>query len=749
MGISLSGLSSGLDTDTIITQLVSAYSTKKDDLVKAQTKLSWKQDAWKSLNSKIYSFYSGSLSSLRFSSGYSIKKATSTSAKATVKAGTNAVDGTQKLKVKSLAKSGYLTGAVVDKVSDGKGGQTKVTGSTKLTDMGVTSGSSVSVAANGKETNIAITDDMTVNQLVTKIKEAGVNASFDENNQRFFVSSKKSGADSDFSLTSDNADGMTALSKLGLVSYSDKDISTYRSLADMDSDAKAESIYENRKTAHTDAEKEKKSLENQVRTLKTTVAKQEKSTALAEAKSAYAAEYYNKTFEERSAAEEEAKNAVEELKGKKDLTDDEKTQLEELETKYAAIKSANADLQNDTLVDEDRQKIADTYASDAVEASKELAKNKTQLEKFEDILADESGAKLDEYVADRNNTIDEENANLKANLKTYYAAQKEQAQKMVGYYDTYNNYSSISSPTAEETAAYNEAVAALGITTGSKAATRIAGQDSEIELNGATFTSNTNNYSINGLTIEVNALTDDDEEISITTATDVDGLYDKVKEFISTYNSLINEMDTLYNASSSKGYEPLTDDEKSQMTDDEIEKWEKKIKDSLLRRDSTLESVSNVLKNSFMKSYDVDGKKYSLSSFGIKTGGYFTTSDNSKSALHIDGDEDDELTSGNTDKLRAAIASDPETFISFFTQLSKGIYNELDKKMKGTTLSSAYTVYNDKSMQTEYRNYTKKISEWEDRISNYEQKYRKQFTAMETALSKLNSNSSYITNMLG
>ena len=81
--------------------------------------------------------------------------------------------------------------------------------------------------------------------------------------------------------------------------------------------------------------------------------------------------------------------------------------------------------------------------------------------------------------------------------------------------------------------------------------------------------------------------------------------------------------------------------------------------------------------------------------------------------------------------------------------MSKGVYNELDKKMKGTTLSSAYTVYNDKSMQTEYRNYTKKISEWEDRISNYEQKYRKQFSAMETALSKLNSNSSYITNMLG
>lgn len=749
MGISLSGLSSGLDTDTIITQLVSAYSTKKDDLVKAQTKLSWKQDAWKSLNSKIYSFYSGSLSSLRFSSGYSIKKATSTSAKATVKAGTNAVDGTQKLKVKSLAKSGYLTGAVVDKVSDGKGGQTKVTGSTKLTDMGVTSGSSVSVAANGKETNIAITDDMTVNQLVTKMKEAGVNASFDENNQRFFVSSKKSGKDADFSLTSDNENGQNALARLGLAVFSDRDIERYSELAAMDSDAKAESVYEKRKAEHTDADKEKKSLESQVKTLKTTVEKQEKSVALAKAKSGYAAEYYGKTSEEMNAAEEEAKKNVDDLKGKNNLTDDEKAQLEEYETKYAAIKSVNAELQNDTLTYDDRQQIAEKYATEASDADNELNENRAKLDKYEEILADATGTKLDEYVNERNSEIDNENVNLKAELKTYYAAQKEQAVKMNGFCETYKNYASISSPTAEETAAYNEAVAALGITTGSKAATRIAGQDSEIELNGATFTSNTNNYSINGLTIEVNALTDDDEEISITTATDVDGLYDKVKEFISTYNSLINEMDGLYNASSAKGYEPLTDDEKSQMTDDEIEKWETKIKDSLLRRDSTLESVSNALKNSFMKSYDVDGKKYSLSSFGIKTGGYFTTSDNSKSALHIDGDEDDELTSGNTDKLRAAIASDPETFISFFTQLSKGVYNELDKKMKGTTLSSAYTVYNDKSMQTEYRNYTKKISEWEDRISNYEQKYRKQFSAMETALSKLNSNSSYITNMLG
>jgi flagellar hook-associated protein 2 len=57
MTIRLSGLTSGLDTDTIVQALVSAYSYKKDKYVKAQTKLSWTQDSWKSLNTKVYSLY--------------------------------------------------------------------------------------------------------------------------------------------------------------------------------------------------------------------------------------------------------------------------------------------------------------------------------------------------------------------------------------------------------------------------------------------------------------------------------------------------------------------------------------------------------------------------------------------------------------------------------------------------------------------------------------------------------------------
>ena len=42
----LSGLISGMDTESIIKQLVSAKQTKVDDAKKAQTKLEWKTTAW-------------------------------------------------------------------------------------------------------------------------------------------------------------------------------------------------------------------------------------------------------------------------------------------------------------------------------------------------------------------------------------------------------------------------------------------------------------------------------------------------------------------------------------------------------------------------------------------------------------------------------------------------------------------------------------------------------------------------------
>ena len=111
MAIRLTGLASGLDTESIISALVSSYNYKTNKYKKAQTKLSWKQDAWSSLNTKIYSFYS-SVGNLKLSSAYNLKSTSvSDAAKATVKAGNNAPTGTQQLNILKVAQAGYLTGA--------------------------------------------------------------------------------------------------------------------------------------------------------------------------------------------------------------------------------------------------------------------------------------------------------------------------------------------------------------------------------------------------------------------------------------------------------------------------------------------------------------------------------------------------------------------------------------------------------------------------------------------------------------
>ena len=215
------------------------------------------------------------------------------------------------------------------------------------------------------------------------------------------------------------------------------------------------------------------------------------------------------------------------------------------------------------------------------------------------------------------------------------------------------------------------------------------------------------------------------------------------------YNELINEMTKLYNAGSSRGYEPLTSEEKDAMTDTEIKEWEEKIKGSLLRRDDTLGTLLSGMSSAMLKSYNINGQNYSLSSFGIHTLGILNAADNEQNAFHIDGDSEDTLTSGNADKLMEALTKDPDSVVDFMKQLTSGVYDVINKKMSSTSLSSFNKVYNDKEMAREYSDYTKTISKWEEKLQKMEDSYYKKFAAMESALATLQSQQSYLASLFG
>ena len=507
----LSGLISGMDTESIIQQLVSAKQTKVDDAKKAQTKLEWKTTAWKDLNTKLKNLQSKYVNNMRFTSAY-MKKTTSVSdsTAASIITGENAMNGVQNLKITQLAKTAYMTGGKTSlrTKTDADGDDFKLNALTKLSDLSVdnngkaldlSTGTKLNIKSGDTNVELEITADTTISNVLTKLKEAGLNANFDETQQRFYISAKDSGKGNDFSITASDEIGNNVLKSLGLDSAS---------------------------------------------------------------------------------------------------------------------------------------------------------------------------------------------------------------------------------------------------------ANKIDAQNAKITLNGTEYESNTNVFSINGLTIT--AMKETAENVVVTTKDDVDGIYDMIKSFLKDYNSIINEMDKLYNADSAKGYEPLTDDEKDAMSDSEVEKYEQKIKDALLRRDSNLSTVSSALKEIMAGSVEVNGKNMYLSDFGIETLSYFTAAENEKNAYHIDGDADDSSTSGNADKLKSMISSDPDTVVSFFSGLFKNLYTKMSDLSKSVEGYRSYgNFYDDKKMKSDYDDYKTKISELEEKLNDYEDKWYSKFSKMETALAKLQSNSSAVTGLLG
>ena len=267
--------------------------------------------------------------------------------------------------------------------------------------------------------------------------------------------------------------------------------------------------------------------------------------------------------------------------------------------------------------------------------------------------------------------------------------------------------------------------------------------DAKVTVNGAVIESSSNTISVNGLTLDL-VSAKPGETISIGVSQDTDSVYNMVKDFVKQYNEVLEELNNAYYAESSRGYEPLTDEQKDAMSDTEVEKWEKKIKDSLLRRDNTIGSLLNAMRTALDGCVTVDGEDYALSSFGICTTKY-----TEKGKLHIYGDQDDPDGMMYEDKLRKAIEEDPDKVMEVLQTLSKNLYDTMADKMKASELSSALTFYNDKQITKELTGYKDQLKKEEDRLSEIEDRYYKQFASMETALSKLSSQSSSLASMLG
>ena len=703
----LSGLISGMDTESLISQLMDAKRTKVNKVKKQQIKANWKQDAWKDLNTKLKNLQSKYISNMRFASSYSKKttKVSNTSA-ASVITGKDAVNGVQTLEVTQMAKTGYLTGA---ELKNAEGEKADYTALTKLSDLGINEAGTFSVKTAGKTIDINVNGDSTISDVLNKMKEAGLNASFDSKTQRFFVSAKESGVSNDFSLTASDESGEKALAALGMK-------------VNLNDDKATLAQYQQYNSYFVDGDKDA-TIANMKKLIDSSVNDRVTS--------------YLDTYKK---AEADLKSANEKLDKLKDKYKDESLDTAEnytsqLEAKKARTEELNKMKENDALTEEEKQRI-----------DEELKTLEEETKSLNEKLADAKSMESLTGSIDKNNEILEQ-------TKQYINVTTTEVDGQV----TYSATETDKLRTEEEERFYAKAAYAHNVLanydandTSGTGATKVSGQDAKIMLNGAEFTNNTNVFEINGLTITALSETKPGETVTITTQNDTDGIYDMVKNFFKEYNSVINEMDKLYNAASAKGYDPMLSEEKEALTETEVTEYEKKIKDALLRSDSNLSSISSAMKEVMSSGITVGGKTMYLTDFGINNLGYFNAADNEKNAFHIDGDPDDENTSGNADKLKGMISSDPDTVISFFSQLSQNLYSKMSDLSKSVDGYRSFgNFFDDKKMKEDYNSYISKIKEMEDKLNDYEDKWYKKFAKMESAMAKMQSKTNALSGLFG
>ncbi len=857
----MTGMYSGMDTESIIQQLVSAKATKVTNLKNDQKKLEWKQTLWQDLNKRIYKLYTGTLSNMRLTGSYSKKKSTiSDPTKATIVAGDGAVNGVQSLEVKKIAKSGYLTGAVVSKKSS------KVTKDTKLSELGVKAGSTLNLTIDGTKLPNGMTVDAndTIDSFIDKFNNfygsQGVKMSFASGKVTV-----EGPAGKKFGLSTSGSTAPTVVGALGLSNCtpSDNVSGTFtgdkirfpgdNSQVDLTTTLEDLNIKGGKltvkvgSTTHTIVIDKSKTVnsfmtEFNKQTGLTMSLEHGKISVEAPSGTDFTMTSENDGFSgvtvlaglglgDLSGDKQTGKvtgNLVSQLLNASENYQDETTvTLEDLKIGDGELhikrpgqtdlvvkydKSMTVEQLMDKFNEENRNNntglsmsIEDGKISVNSDASSgkytlESVQNGTSgntllqglgLEKFEKVEQDGGGASITGDMVSKLNPVLISNdftmesmlgeidpslagqtisitvgtglnakttqIELTADMKISEFVSKLKDSGVGASFDATNQRFFINSTGTGEAkefklTASGGALQSLGLDPDAKYAngstsTRVYAEDAQIVLNGATFTSDTNTFNVNGLSITTQAVTD--EPITITTDTDYDGIYNMIKDFITEYNDIMNEMTKLYNANSARKYTMLSDEEKEAMSDDEVEKWEGTIKDSLLRRDKDLNNVMECMKGAINKGYDIGGETLFLVNFGVGTGSYFDTEKAERNALHIYGDSDDEKYADKDNELKAAISKDPEKVIELFAAMSKDMYDSLHETMGSTDYRSIYKVYDDKRMKIEYDAYTQKIKEEEKKLNAFEDKWYKKFSAMEVALSKLQSSQNSLASMLG
>lgn len=775
MAIRLSGLSSGMDTESIIKELMSVQSMKKTKVENKLTKLKWKEDKWKELNTKIYNLYREELAKMKSQSSYLTKSVTSSDpSKVTFTANANVPAGSHTVSIEQVATTQFVTGNVVTGLSP-MGDTLTITADTKISSMQfsasngnsgdaattgyIAAGTKLNLKVGNNETvSYIIEDRTTVGDLTNWFKENDIAFNYDTTNKRFYVSAMQSGLDNAFTLISDEStivennvgyDTIKSIVNAGLVS----DTTALSSvISDLDSTLAGDYNQDNEVLKKCDLANHRA----QSAVYRRYIAK--KFIDVTGGNGDFSLNWsgddwsITKVNKDSTVSIADVRKQMNTHDAAYDfdslITDRSDTYYAELYTSVYTDIYNNEDGRYSEVINNNDLSDIFTAKSDGRDALDLLGIGKIDPSS---VLSEDTLVK-DMYFSGATNSfpvgtvITFTNEDGSTTEETITDTTK--ISDVEAWFTAHGASFSFNSDTGVISIADSPVSVSVGgseltsLTVKESLSTMITAENMECTYNGNSYTSASNTLTINGLTI--NAIDKTNGNVKVNITNDTSAVYESVKKFVSKYNEILKEMNDLYYAKTAKGYDVLSDDEREAMSDEQIEKWETKIKDSLLRRDDTLSSIMSSFRSICSTEVEVGGKKYTLSSYGINTTDY-----TEKGLLHIFGNPDDSTVSDETEKLKAALSEDPETVMEVLTTICGKLYSDLSSKMGSTKLSSALTFYNDKEITSLKSDYEDEIDEWEEKLKDMEDRYYSKFSAMETALSKLNSQTSYISSLFG
>ncbi|HLS23549.1 MAG TPA: flagellar hook-associated protein 2 [Pseudogracilibacillus sp.] len=260
--------------------------------------------------------------------------------------------------------------------------------------------------------------------------------------------------------------------------------------------------------------------------------------------------------------------------------------------------------------------------------------------------------------------------------------------------------------------------------------------------NGLTIESRENSYTLNGVTFEFHNVTE--TNVSISVQNDVDTSFEKIMDFVNKYNEVIEAMNQSQTEERYRDYLPLTEEQKAEMTDKQIELWEEKAKSGILRGEAAIQNGMFSLRGSLQGKVETGGEYTLLSQIGI------TTTKNYLDGGKLEVDEE---------KLKAALRDNPDDVYKLFANNtdgeSKGIIHRFDEsldRVRGNIERQAgrsTQTLDNYTLGKEMKRLNERITDYERRMVQVEQRYWSQFTAMEKAIARLSDQANYLFSQFG